>query len=342
MRPKEPARMSKWPGYRKALSGTLSFICLCFSFNSALAEDWLQLTDAMVKRAIPVLKAQANELKQARDDLLRAQRKPKKGIEDPLGWLKQHSRYVLVPEGAVYSASCSRAVSSQGFNPLPSAVFTLGKEMDCCLKHLLAGSLKIDFRSLGDLCINLSPECRKDRDQADKRMKELQAFYRKKGFNDKYGGLGQLFHAPPDESLLVEVMNINVYHRSYFGHPYTGLDEQGIEACSNIPSGILIQITGDEQTPISETKNSVEETLKKSGMTTEEYERIMIAVGQAQIDSRDPSVFEVTTTFESSTAEERKGFAEYMKQLTARKRNAELYRKYSGELDPILQSISGE
>ncbi len=43
-----------------------------------------------------------------------------------LAWLRAQSEYVLIPDGAVYSPECSRAVTGEG--AAPTAAFTFGKE----------------------------------------------------------------------------------------------------------------------------------------------------------------------------------------------------------------------
>ncbi len=318
---------------------TIVFLFLC---PAAWAEE-KPLTEAEIKKAMPVLKAEAMNLKNAKEKFSINETIIQKGKEDPLGWLKARSRHVVVPDGATYNAACSEVVSKEGISPV--AVFTFGREIDCYYKQLLETSRKLAYGSqekspAPDKGKGMSNQCISAGKQTDKLVEKTRAFYEKKEFREFPGPGGAVNHAAPDQTITAHVSPYNIYHRINYmlDNPLTS--EEDIKICSAMPSGPVIMIYAGEKITASGDEDAVSAMLEKAGMPVEEYERIKMAVFSARNDAADPSL-DAEIDIPSMTADEAKDIMGFKKMISVRKKNAGLYRKYSGELEPILEMLSG-
>jgi hypothetical protein len=154
-----------------------------------------RLTDADVKRTLPVMKAEAAEtqagLKQLGQEMEQAAKRGEEaeqrikdleaGKLDPLAYLKQHSKYVTVPPSAVYKPKLSRVASLWEYGD-PVAVFSYGINSEAAGKLARGGeATAIQLVNFGD--IYRGPAGQKIKAAED----EFKSFYTAKGFTDLHG-----------------------------------------------------------------------------------------------------------------------------------------------------------
>jgi hypothetical protein len=285
----------------------------------------------------------------------------KSGKIDPLDWLKQHSKHILVPPGAKYEPACSRAVSLGGriydlgpeevpLGAAPTAIFTLGQEIHSVNKQILGGTITQEsFERLWESTKNLN-----EQDYADIKtvFDKVIGFYINNGFISSYALLADgysrtlaEFYHPEDEGYItgnIYHVDLNLYNPEY---------PDNIKQCRQHPIGPTLEIKAEyklidklfsssdfNKTTDENTKNS----LRKAGISEDRYALIKSSLCQARTDSGDPDAIEVPEFDFVPTTEDEKETAMIITQMKtdalARKSNALIYLKFKAELDPILDN----
>lgn len=334
----------------------------------------VKLTESELSAALPILKAEVSGITKAfnaysSEWVSKGQLflDIKSGKTDPLDWLKQHSKHIMVPPEAKYEPACSRAVSLGGDTPLgrrnddprpeecpqgtqPTAIFTLGKELRSVNKQILGDPVTEESfaRFWG------STNILTDQDYADIKiiLDRVIGFYKKNGFISGYVTLEDgpssteaRFYHPEDEGYIsgnIEHLDLRFYHPDR---------PENIKQCRQLPAGPRIEIKAEDKlinklfsspdlskSQDENTKNS----LRKAGISEERYTMIKSSLCQARTDSENPDAIEVPEfDFVPTTEEEKamaKTFAQMKEDALARKNNALIYLKFKSEIDPILDS----
>ena len=331
-----------------------------------------KLTESELSAVLPILKAEvagntkavdafASEMDQKGQLYLDI----KSGKTDPLEWLKQHSKHILIPPEAKYEPACSRAVSLGGLTPLggsmndqrpeespqgaqPTAIFTLGKELRSVNKQIPGENITQEsFERLWSSTITLN-----DQDYADIKTifdREI-GFYKKNGFVSKYETLedgpsrtSAVFYHPEDEGYITG----NIYH--VYLNLYNPGYPENVKQCRQLPAGPTIEIKAEyklidkffsspdfSKSTDGNTKNS----LRKTGISEDRYALIKGSLCRARTDSENPDAIEVPDFDFVPTTPKEKETARIISQMKAdalaRKSNAQIYIKFKAELDPIL------
>jgi hypothetical protein len=324
-----------------------------------------KLTDAEIRTVIPILKAEIagytkleNAMATEQDLQHQLFLDIKSGKTDPLDWLKQHSKHIIVPPGAIYESACSRAVSIKGIwdldpeaetksSALPTAIFTFGKDFPAINKNLLGNNITQESysRFLENPYNVNDPSYEKIKSILD----EALSFYTKNGFSASYGmsyGTAVSFNHIDDEGYISGVVyNLDL---SLFDPTFSNT----IKQCRSHPMGpsIVIQAESkliDKIFASKESSNAVDENtsgnLKKAGITPDRYALIKSTLLTARNDSENPDGVEIPAfDFTPTTPEEKemaRAFASMKEDALARKDNILLYKKYKTELDPILDIL---
>jgi hypothetical protein len=317
-----------------------------------------KLTESELSAILPILKAEvagttkaidafASEMDRKRQLYLDI----KSGKIDPLDWLKQYSKHILVPPETKYEPACSRAVSlggtiyDQGLDetPLgvvPTAIFTLGKEIRSVNKQILGEP--VTEESFARFCG--STNILSDQDYADIKtiLDRAIGFYKKNGFVSNYVTLEDgpssteaRFYHPEDEGYIsgnIEHLDLMFYHPD---HP------ENVKQCRQLPAGPRIEIKAEyklidklfsspdlSKSQDENTKNS----LRKPGITEDRYALIKSSLKQARTDCENPDAIEVPDfEFTPTTAEEKetaKIIAQMKADALARKSNVPIYIKF--------------
>jgi len=333
-----------------------------------------KLTESELTAVLPILKAEIEGITKASDAYTsEVDRKRqlyldiKSGKTDPLDWLKQHSKHILVPPEAKYEPACSRAVSLGGFTPLggtdddqrteevpqgtqPTAIFTLGKEIRSVNKQILGETITQESfeRFWG------STNILNDQDYADIKtiLDRVIGFYKKNGFISNYVTLEDgpssteaRFYHPEDE----EYISGNIDHLDLMF--YNPNRPENVKQCRQLPAGPRIEIKAEyklidklfSSPDLSKSRDeNTKNSLRKAGITEDRYALIQSSLCQARTDSENPDAIEVPEFDFVPTTEEEKATAKIFAQLKAdalaRKSNIPIYLKFKAELDPILDS----
>ena len=333
-----------------------------------------KLTESELSAVLPILKAEVagitNTVDAIRSEVVSKGQlflDIKSGKTDPLDWLKQHSKHIMVPPEAKYEPACSRAVSLGGYFPLggtndeqrpeevpqgtqPTAIFTLGKEIRSINKQILGDT--ITSESFGRFWG--STNILNDQDYADIKMilDRTIGFYKKNGFVSNYITLEDgpssteaRFYHPEDEGYIsgnIEHLDLMFYHPD---HP------ENVRQCRQLPAGPRIEIKAEyklidklfSSPDLSKSQDeNIKNSLRKAGITEDRYALIKGSLCQARTDSENPDAIEVPEFDFIPTTDEEKAMAKTFAQLRAdalaRKSNALIYLKFKAELDPILDS----
>lgn len=310
---------------RTVLLAMMLMMCL-----AASAEvDLVALTQTQVSRVLPVLKAEISSLKSSADEpgnekAARATSSNAfvlaavEGKVEPLSWLNQRSKYVVVPPGATYHAQCSREVSRSG---LVQAVFTFG---------VAAGGLS------GRLAQGVKPEValaagtRMMDAKGDALLKSTREFYAARQV--RYVGNVEAFthgFVTPDKSVAIAFLELNPYRK---------------DACAALPNGPILDIhmptVPDETTKgISKAgpaEGGYERSLKRAGLSEPEYLNIVLSLQDAQNLDSDPAQLDATDEFTASL-----GDSEETRQIRRnngiRRKNLAVYRANKAELGALLK-----
>jgi len=337
------------------LSAALVSLFLC-TFPVKTQDIVAKLTDAEVKTLIPIMKAEMAGYTKitsgiAGEQDLRYQLflNIQSGKTDPLSWLKQHSKHILVPPGATYQAACSREVSyrnkfllenpEEGFKPsaVPTALFTFGKE---------SGLSPENYKKFRENSIGLGdPPIEKIRSV----VVDAETFYSGNGFSTDWGmssGASISFYHPADEGRITGVVTIWDWIINITDDPQIN------KQCSMPVMGPVLKIEADyklldEIFSSPDISKSIDgntgNSLKKAGITEDRYALVKASLVMARRDSEYPEGIEVPSfEFTPATQEEReiaKTINMMKENALARKSNIEVYNRLRLELNPILDKL---
>lgn len=335
--------------------------------NFTKAQNMVEkLSDEEIMAVIPILKTQIAGYENVLNAIANEQDKRyqlfldiKSGKTDLLDWLKQHSKHIIVPQGAIYEPACSRAVSIKGWeyhqdpesyikpSAVPTAIFSFGKEFPAINKQLLGEN--ISQESYQKFLYNSVNQNDPSYKKIHEILEETRLFYVKNGLSASYGlsgGRVVSFYHPDEEGLISGIVcDIDV---TLFDPAYPEL----ITECRSDLMGPCIEIKAEYELldKIFKTTESTEQVdegiksdLKKVNITEESYALIKITLLQAQMDCENPDGIEVPSVDFNPTTQEEKEMAmiiENMKEdALARKSNIKIYNKYKSELDPICDDL---
>lgn len=309
--------------------GTAVLAAVLVMCSASFADvDVITLTQAQVNRVLPVLKAEITQLKspgsEQSGELSKASSESNwfslaavEGRVEPLSWLKQRSKYIVVPPGATYHAQCSREVSRSG---LVQAVFTFG---------VVAGGLS------GRLDQGVKPEAalasgaRMMDAKGEALLKSTRAFYAARQIHYA-GNVAAFTHGflTPDKSLMITFMELNPYRE---------------KACAGLPNGPIIDIhlptareaaaEGHEE-PAPE--GGYERALARAALNESEYLNIIVNLEDAQKLDSDSSQLDATDEFLSSLGDSEET-RRIRRNNSIRRKNLALYRANKAELDSMLK-----
>lgn len=346
---------------------------LTFFINPASAQEMMvaKLSDSELSSVLPILKAEVTKNAKLMNALTSEQNRRlqlfldiKSGKTDPLDWLKQYSKYILVPPDAKYEPACSRAVSLGSSlllgeqelaelksGAVPTAVFTLGKEIRSVNRQILGEPITQDsYERFMQNCYNIDDKSYVDiKSILDKTI----GFYTKSGFHASYETTEDgpsrttvIFYHPEDEGYV----SGNVFHLDVelFNPNYPETAKQ----CRQHPLGPSIEIRAESKlldkifsSPdiVKTNDESTRNSLRKSGITEDRYALIVASLVRARTDSENPDAIEVPDfDFVANTAEEKeiaKTIVQMKADALARKNNITIYNKFKTELDPILDIL---
>jgi len=330
-----------------------------------------KLSDSEISAVLPILKAEVTGYAKLANAVASEQNRRfqlfldiKSGKTDPLDWLKQHSKHILVPPEAKYEPACSRAVSlgislllgeqelvELKSGAVPTAVFTLGKEISSVNKQLLGENITQEsYERFMQNLYNIDAQSYVDiKSILDRTI----GFYTKNGFYASYettedgpSRTTAIFYHPEDEGYV----SGNVFHLDVklFDPNYPETAKQ----CRQHPLGPSIDIRAEYKlldkifsspdygkTTDENTRNS----LRKASITEDRYALIKASLVGARTDSENTDAIEVPEfDFVPTTKEEKemaKTFAQMKADALARKSNITIYNKFKAELDPILDIL---
>jgi len=338
---------------------------------SMSAQDIIaKLSDNEIKIIIPVLKAEIEGNKQLEKAMETKQDLAyqlfldiRSGKTDPLEWLKQYSKNIIVPPGALYQPECSRAVSVKtgesilaeepDFKPsaIPTAVFTFGIDFPAINKHLLGDRLTNE--SYSTFANNPYDATNPSVDKLRLFIKDMDSFYAKNGFGTDYSSWEFLpvatafsFSHPEDEEHISGFVTI---------FDFTLLDPfypDVIKQCSANIMGPVMEIIASQEllTQVYTSPgfaltgdDNIRKDLKDAGITEDQYALIKSSLINARRDSEYPDGIEVPSLDFVPTTQEEKEMAELIavmrENAIARKNNITIYNKFKAELDPILDIL---
>lgn len=332
-----------------------------------------KLSESEIKAVIPILKMEISGYDQLEKNIatehnahLELINGIKSGKIDPLEWLKQHSKYVIVPPGVVYQPACSRAASIAGWqriieesdsevianlrpNVQPTAIFTFGKGIRAINKNaLIKRSKNIDISSENKYDIN---------DPSYKEMRSIlenaRNFYSKNGFSADYDMSGDnIMFEPRDAEGEISGVIVQVYYDA-FAPDFPDV----MKNCASLPIGPTIEIkAGDKlmekvfrsiEVKIGTDDENIKKSLRAAGITEDHYAEIKGALiatraNSEMLEEQEPEPLKFTPT----TPEEKKAMQEYDKtvqimkeEIRTKKNNIQIYKKYKADLDPILDIL---
>jgi len=350
----------------------LIFLLLSCLLHASAGAQLLtpKLSENEVRSVIPILKAEIagyGQLEKGMETERAARQALFEGIKsgriDPLAWLKQRSKHVVVPPGAVYEPACSRAASIIGWDspgrqdpevanvlppPVhPRAIFTLGKEIPAVNKHLLGKNITDEsYQRFRENPINMDhPSYKETRSTLGKVL----AFYIDEGFSADFSLGGNTVNFYPRDAEgeiagtvwdaqidLLDPMNPDV-----------------VKNCRSHPLGPSIEIKAGEklmekalksaETKVGTDDVKIKSALQKAGITEDRYGEIKMALIAARTGSESPEEEEPAALDFKPTTPEEKQAAEAIemmkKEIRAKKNNIQLYKRYKAELDPILDAL---
>ncbi|HUX97254.1 MAG TPA: hypothetical protein VMV47_16080 [Bacteroidales bacterium] len=315
-----------------------------------------RLTDAEVRTLIPILKAETEGYAKQENGMMMEQDKRyqlfldiQSGKTDPLNWLKQYSKHIIIPPGATYQPACSREVSLMNKlllqepdailkpSAVPTAIFTYGKEYklsDATYKNLREGQNTPDYQEIEKIKVV---------------VKNADSFYTKNGFSTSYGmstGSALTFNHPEDEGRITGSVFIWDWIIEDPQNPeinkLCGLPNIGPVLEFKAEYALLDEIFAgtDISTSINDNTRS---SLKKAGISEERYALVKASLLKARIDSEYPDGIEVPTLDFTPNTQEEKEMMKIVEDMRhdalARKSNINVYNKFKLELDPILDRM---
>jgi hypothetical protein len=351
---------------------TIFFSGTCLPYNYLCAQDQAlvaKITEAEIRTVIPILKAEAAQFTNYMESTEKMSELKyqllldfQSGKTDPLDWLKQHSKHIIVPPGAIYLPDCSREESIKGWElymedkesvgkptAVPTAIFTFGKDLPAINKQLLGD--KITNESYNSFTENPYNATDPSFEKMKSFIKDANSFYTKNGFSTYYSDFLPVatafsFSHPEDEGLISGFLNM---------FDWTFLDPQFpdvIKQCRAHIMGPVIKISAEyklldkffgSQADNSSNHENKETSLKKAGITEERYALIVNSLLMVRRDSENPEGIEVPSLDFTPRTQEEKEVAKVVEMMRqdalARKENIKLYNKFKPELDPILDIL---
>jgi len=298
----------------------------------------LALKETDIRKLIPLLRAEAANVRalQAAVDREEAARTGFSG--DPLEFFRGRAK-VDLPPGARYVPGCSHAASAKG----PVAIFTFGRNIDCyerTRRDYWRGVKRGPDEKLPP-APNMSEPCRAEGDQTMKLLNETQEVLEKRGFQSPSAGPGgyPIYLVSPGQILGVALIPYNTYDRASppATHPLFLLIENedareaALAACSDMPSGPIIEVRpGDrffEEAPL----DTLDVALRKAGLSEKEFDDFKAALFMASVDAK-PEAFQAAEAAAGNDPA-------VLGALAIRRANADLYRRFAAELDPLLDAL---
>jgi hypothetical protein len=331
---------------RSVIIGCLALGASAFASAHALERP---LTDADIERWLPRLRAEAaaftKTVSEAREgtaamvsaieERAKLQADLLEGRKDILEWLRVQSAHVLIPDGAVYSAECSRAVTGEGAGP--RAVFTFGKESP--YRDLLRRAASGDEAARDEFNNRRGEEEARERTADEQAMHDLVAgaiaFYRDRGFVVIEGNnpIIVTFLGSPDGRVSATIWEQN---------PYCGLLPRGTPpACAALPTGPLVEISLAGESGADAAGDAGEESTGAPAADEAadfEYERVRNALLLARMDADNPSALEFDIP-PDAPPEVKAEIASIAAEFAARKANVLVYKRREAELAPILDAL---
>lgn len=330
-----------------------------------------RLYESEIRAVIPILKAEIAEygqlektIKMERDARLALINDIKSGKIDPLNWLKQHSKNIIVPPGVIYEPACSRAASIAGWQMImqegepeivntppvqPTAIFTFRKEVPAINKNaLIKRSNNLDIS--GESMYNINDPSYKEMRSI---LEKSRSFYSKEGFSADYNQSGNaVIFYPHDAEGEISGVVFDLYWKA-FDPNFPDVRKN----CMSLPIGPTIEIeAGDKlmakvfkpvETKVGIDDDNIKRNLQKASITEDRYGEIKAALIVARANSENPEEQEPpplditpTTPEEKQAAQEYEKTVQIMKEeIRVKKNNIQLYKKYKSELDPILDIL---
>ena len=351
---------------------TIFFLSTCLMHNYIYAQYQgmiAKLTEAEIRTVIPILKAEAAQYtnySESTEKLTELKYQLfldiQSGKTDPLEWLKQRTKRIIVPPGAIYLPDCSREESIKGWEvymedkesgvkptAVPTAIFTFGKDFPAINKHLLGDN--ITNESYNKFTENPYDATNPSFEKMRSFIKDADSFYTKNGFSIHYSDFLPVatafsFSHPADEGLIPGFLNMFDWTFLDPSHPDV------LKQCRSNIMGPVIEIRASyellDKVLGSLADNNLKDenkgiSLKKAGITEDRYALIVNSLLMVRRDSENPEGIEVPSLDFTPTTREEKELAKVVETMRhdalARKDNVKLYNKFKTELDPILDIL---
>jgi hypothetical protein len=340
------SRPSKALRVRWLAIGCFALVAMSFATAHAIERP---LTDADIARWLPRLRAEAaaftktvTEAREATAAIISTVEEKEKfqadlleGRKDILEWLRGQSDQVLIPDGAVYSAECSRAITGERAGP--TAVFTFGKESP--YRDLLRRAASGDDAARDQFNTRRGEEETGKRSAAAQAMHDFVAgmlsFYRARGFVVIEGNhpITVTFLGSPDGRVSVTIWEANAYCGL--------LPLPNPHACSALPTGPLVEISLAIESGADTTGAAGEESTGAPAAeetADPEYERVRNALLLARMDADNPSALEFDIP-PDAPPEVKAEIASIAAEFAPRKANVLVYKRHEAELAPILDAL---
>lgn len=315
----------------------IAAVMLALAAGRARAQE-IELKESDIRRLIPLLRAQAAAFgaAQAMFDREEAARTSFSG--DPLEFLRGRAKLDL-PPALTYVPACSRAASFKG----PVAIFTFGRPIDCyerAYRDIWRGVKRGPDEKL-PAEPNISPACRAEHEKTVKLLNDAWATLEKRGF--EFAGTGPggrpLYLDSPGRIFQTVLQFYNVYDKDEpaDSHPLLRLMEDegaknaALEACSGMPSGPILEVHPGGRFFEKEPLDALDVALRKAGLSEEEFDALRTALFMARMDTK-PEWFQAA---EAAAGNDPAA----LRALRIRRANAELYRRFAAELDPLLDAL---
>jgi hypothetical protein len=301
-----------------------------------------RLTDDIVARMLPVIRAQAAEVEgglaameegMARmDEHTQLLEDIKAGKVDPLEWLKAQSKYVIAPPSAKYEQQLSRWASSSYLMD-PVALFSFGIDAPEPVRNGTRNGEKGASFVLSGQDLSGVPGGKEFQAVVD----GVPEFYHSKKFKDD--PVQQFFmytSNSPDSSVGVFLHYVNMFA----GMPASeGVPDGPLLWLSHSSAKISAEAISESDAEAAKAASSVEEALASAGMTREAYQEYMGALVMAKSDAADPSVLDIPLDTHGLTADQAEAVKGMREFYAIRKSNLKVYRKVAAEVAPLLEKM---
>lgn len=322
---------------RKRLIGIVTLV-LGLVASVTRGQELRQLKESDIRKAIPLLRAQAASLGVAQA-MVDREAAARSFSGDPLEFLRSRGKLDL-PKEAKYVAGCSRAASVQTVGG-PIAIFTFGRNIDCYERAMRDYKRTAKPGPDGNYPPEpkISQDCYIEHEQMEKFLDDMAAALQKLGYVAGPSGSGiirDLGSADGIFNIKLEVHNIYDRANRLDEQPLMVIDseqarEAALAACSSMPSGPILVVSPGERFFEKEPLDTFEVALQKSGLSAEEYDAIRTAIFMARMDTK-PEWWEAA---EYAAAKD----PALQRQLATRRHNLSLYRMFASQLDPLLDAL---